>query len=248
MYQYNYLMHWGIKGMKWGIRRYQNEDGTWTEAGKVRRARLDAKAAAKEDKLLGREKKKTARFEQKQLMKRAAEIRREQVGYGKSVLEMSDADLAKYTARLKAEQTYQEMMAQANPDRTKKAKELVSKFSKKSASIIGKLVSGAAEAAVDKFVQKMKGNNGGEGKEKEKGKGKQRTKAEEFRDSYFALRQVSAQTQADADAASKAKYEKKLEKAASKDLAKQERELEKRAKRLREKGRAEKRKQDVDYL
>ena len=210
MYKYNYLMHWGIKGMKWGIRRYQNEDGTWTEAGKVRRARLDAKAAAKEDKLLEREKKKTARFEQKQLMKRAAEIRREQVGYGKSVLEMSDADLAKYTARLKAEQTYQEMIAQANPDRTKKAKELVSKFSKKSASIIGKLVSGAAEAAVDKLVQKMKGNNGGEGKEKEKGK--QRTQAEEFRDSYFALRQVRTQVEQDKKAADEKKQEAKAAK------------------------------------
>lgn len=31
-----YLMHYGIKGQKWGIRRYQNEDGTRTEAGKER--------------------------------------------------------------------------------------------------------------------------------------------------------------------------------------------------------------------
>lgn len=29
-----YLMHHGIKGMKWGVRRYQNEDGTLTEEGK----------------------------------------------------------------------------------------------------------------------------------------------------------------------------------------------------------------------
>ena len=31
-----YLYHSGIQGMKWGIRRYQNPDGTWTEAGKAR--------------------------------------------------------------------------------------------------------------------------------------------------------------------------------------------------------------------
>lgn len=32
----DYLMHWGIKGMKWGVRRYQNADGTLTEEGKAR--------------------------------------------------------------------------------------------------------------------------------------------------------------------------------------------------------------------
>jgi len=30
------LMHFGIKGQKWGVRRYQNEDGTLTEEGKKR--------------------------------------------------------------------------------------------------------------------------------------------------------------------------------------------------------------------
>ena len=32
----NVLEHSGIKGQKWGIRRFQNEDGTLTEAGKAR--------------------------------------------------------------------------------------------------------------------------------------------------------------------------------------------------------------------
>ena len=32
----NYLKHHGIKGQKWGIRRYQNEDGSLTSKGKER--------------------------------------------------------------------------------------------------------------------------------------------------------------------------------------------------------------------
>lgn len=33
----DFLMHHGILGQKWGIRRYQNEDGTYTELGKKRK-------------------------------------------------------------------------------------------------------------------------------------------------------------------------------------------------------------------
>lgn len=37
------LKHYGILGMKWGVRRFRNEDGSLTEAGKKRQAAYDRK-------------------------------------------------------------------------------------------------------------------------------------------------------------------------------------------------------------
>lgn len=47
-----YLEHYGILGMKWGVRRYQNEDGTYTEAGLRRLEKMDTKWAKKNEKKL----------------------------------------------------------------------------------------------------------------------------------------------------------------------------------------------------
>lgn len=41
------LYHYGVKGMKWGVHRYQNKDGTLTAAGRKRMYK-DIKQAAKQ--------------------------------------------------------------------------------------------------------------------------------------------------------------------------------------------------------
>lgn len=52
------IMHYGIKGQKWGVRRYQNEDGSLTPAGERRanKALKQARKAAKKENVPGRSK------------------------------------------------------------------------------------------------------------------------------------------------------------------------------------------------
>ena len=44
----NELKHYGVLGMKWGVRRYQNKDGTLTSKGKKRYSDSEAKQKEKE--------------------------------------------------------------------------------------------------------------------------------------------------------------------------------------------------------
>lgn len=49
------IYHHGIKGMRWGVRRFQNKDGSLTPAGAKRQAKLEARRDAKERKKIDKE-------------------------------------------------------------------------------------------------------------------------------------------------------------------------------------------------
>ena len=110
IYRTDELYHHGIKGMRWGIRRFQRKDGSLTPAGQKRRARLES-----ELKQLSPKKRKTK-----------AEV--EQAARKKTVYEMTDAELRERTNRMRIEKEYydaQKNLAIVNPPQISKGKKFM---------------------------------------------------------------------------------------------------------------------------
>lgn len=103
------LLHSGVKGMRWGVRRYQNKDGTLTAAGKKREA-SERKGGSKKGggalkkagkniakKLKDRKEAKDKEKAEEKLNKQKEKSRK------KSIDKMTDAELKDYIERKKLE-------------------------------------------------------------------------------------------------------------------------------------------------
>lgn len=110
-----YLMHSGIRGMKWGIRRYQNEDGSYTEEGKIRYGRVSKKEEKKETKKESSEKAKALkpsnnRSEISGSSRDEGRQRPESETWKKSDAEhLSDEELNRRNLRLQREKQYRDL-------------------------------------------------------------------------------------------------------------------------------------------
>lgn len=60
-----YIAHHGIKGQKWGIRRYQNPDGTLTDAGRKRVSKTTDKISKMYDKMNAKTQKRIDKYNRK---------------------------------------------------------------------------------------------------------------------------------------------------------------------------------------
>lgn len=106
-----YLAHHGIRGQKWGVRRYQNEDGSLTSAGK---SRYSTDSATKTSKSLNRIEQENAVLKTKSAIARMKAEKAYQKGkdsksesYTKRAKEYDDAVKAgeKLTKRLVSDAT-----------------------------------------------------------------------------------------------------------------------------------------------
>lgn len=135
------LCHYGIRGMRWGIRRYQNSDGSLTTAGRNRYS------TGKHHSIFTR-KKTTSK-----VTTRPAEEKPKQ----KSVSEMSDTELNAFLNRKRLEQQYYQLMATPQKkSAVTKGKEMVGKALENAAQ---DTLTQIAKYAMAKGVNKMLGDN-----------------------------------------------------------------------------------------
>lgn len=123
----NYICHHGIKGQRWGIRRYQNSDGSLTSLGKRRMEKLQSKKIEleKEEKMLIGDSVK------KDELKERSRI--------KSTNEMTDDELRNKISRLGLEKQYRDYMRELYPSNSPRKKQNLIDGKK----IVGEILTGS---------------------------------------------------------------------------------------------------------
>ena len=127
------LYHWGIRGMRWGVRRYQRKDGSLTKAGAKRYAEENKKLKEKEKTIKAQERtkakidklnaKKAELEEREEALKNPAKAKNsgkdtKKTPAQKSFKDMSDDELREHINRMTLEKNYldaQKNLAIANP-------------------------------------------------------------------------------------------------------------------------------------
>lgn len=123
------LYHHGILNMKWGVRRYQNPDGSLTEAGKKRYSKLQSKMEKLSPSGPPKEERK------------------------KSVKEMSDDELKTAIERMRLEKDYYDRQQQLYPVKTSVFKKTFDKFQNETApNMINKMISDNVTNLVNKYA------------------------------------------------------------------------------------------------
>ena len=128
------LCHYGIRGMRWGIRRYQNPDGTLTEAGRKRVSKLrdsNSRLTGKRDKLTKRMEFQTRKYANSisKANQKAAELRVKEYGLFTT---KTRADKLEYKAsKLEARAAQKAMRIDRTKARIAKIDALVSKNNRK---------------------------------------------------------------------------------------------------------------------
>ena len=86
----NELTHWGVKGQKWGVRRFRNKDGSLTSAGKKRARARNASEDAHDDYKKAHDPKNVKTMSDKELRERLNRLQME-----KQYSQLSNTDVNK---------------------------------------------------------------------------------------------------------------------------------------------------------
>lgn len=129
------LYHHGIKGQKWGVRRYQNADGTYTMLGKVRYG------AGKAARSTGRVIKKAASKVKEKVVEKYKKANPEK--------RMNDKELRDYINRINLENSYKQAQESL------KSKQFGTKAMRAVGDIIGRAGNKVINRAIDEAVNKM---------------------------------------------------------------------------------------------